>query len=47
MEVMGMVAAAGFDKVALIAEMPQGQAGAASGRPSAARPPPAQQRRTN
>ncbi|MSP50387.1 MAG: protein TolR [Alphaproteobacteria bacterium] len=41
MEVMGLVSAAGFDKVALIAEMPQGPPPAAAGR----RPQPP--RRTN
>jgi biopolymer transport protein TolR len=41
MEVMGLVSAAGFDKVALIAEMPQAQQPATGGRGA----PP--QRRTN
>ena len=43
MEVMGMVAAAGFDKVALIAEMPQSAAPA----PAPAARPAQPQRRTN
>ncbi len=43
MEVMGMVAAAGFDKVALIAEMPQ----SAQPAPAPAARPAQPQRRTN